>query len=293
MNNIAIGVDIGGSHITASAVDLDIRTVMRNTRMRQYVNSADEAARIINAWCDVIRSIMPSNRNDIKIGIAMPGPFDYEKGISYITGLGKYENLYGLYVKELMADVLGVSPAQIRMNNDAACFLHGEMFAGAGRGSSHAIGITLGTGTGTATHHAGTTKDANLGPSPFLDSIADNYLSTRWVVGEFERLSGKKASNVEDLVLHHGTDPIVQEIFALFSRNLALLLTDFIHREKPRIVVMGGNISKASDWFLPGTQKILRDNGIGIPIMKAVLGEDATILGAASLFTSVGRILSV
>jgi glucokinase len=293
MNNIAIGVDIGGSHITASIVDLDLKTVVRHTRRRQHINSSDEAARIIKTWCEVIQSVIPPNRKNLKIGIAMPGPFDYESGVSYITGLGKYENLYGLNVKELMADVLGISATQILMNNDAACFLHGEMFAGAGRGCSSAIGITLGTGTGTAYHQMGATKDANLGPSPFLESIADNYLSTRWFVGEYERMSGKKVSNVEELVLLHQADPRVSDIFARFSKNLALLLTDFIQRENPRIVVLGGNISKASDLFLPSTETILREKSIKIPIMKAILGEDATILGAASLFTSVGKIMSV
>jgi glucokinase len=293
MNNIAIGVDIGGSHVTAAVVDLDLKTVIRNTRKRQHVNSSDEAARVINNFCSVIQSVIPPNRKNLRIGIAMPGPFDYETGISYISGLDKYEKLYGLNVKELMSDVLAISPAQIMMNNDAACFLHGEMFAGAGRGCSHSIGITLGTGTGTAIHHVGVTKDANLGPSAFLDSIADNYLSTRWFIAEYERLKGEKVANVQQLVVRHQTDPVVRDIFARFSENLAMLLTDFIRHENPRIVVMGGNISQASELFLSRTQNILLENGIKIPIMKAILGEDATILGAASLFTTAGKIMSV
>ena len=34
------------------------------------------------------------------IGFAMPGPFDYVKGICYIQGVAKYENLYGINVTE-------------------------------------------------------------------------------------------------------------------------------------------------------------------------------------------------
>jgi glucokinase len=34
------------------------------------------------------------------IGLAICGPFDYEKGISKITGLDKHESLYDINVKQ-------------------------------------------------------------------------------------------------------------------------------------------------------------------------------------------------
>ena len=37
------------------------------------------------------------------IGFAMPGPFDYVKGICYIRGVAKYENLYGINISEAIA----------------------------------------------------------------------------------------------------------------------------------------------------------------------------------------------
>ena len=42
------------------------------------------------------------------IGFAMPGPFDYVKGICYIRGVAKYENLYGINVGEAIAEALKV-----------------------------------------------------------------------------------------------------------------------------------------------------------------------------------------
>jgi glucokinase len=46
----------------------------------------------------------------VRIGISMPGPFDYENGICLIKGQNKYEALYGLYIKGLLADKLGIEP---------------------------------------------------------------------------------------------------------------------------------------------------------------------------------------
>lgn len=286
MKNYVIGVDIGGSHITAALVDLDLKTVIKNTRRRERVEANGEAGRIITQWSEVIQSLIGHTpKQELRIGIAMPGPFDYEQGISYITGLNKYESLYGLPVKELIADVVGVSKNNILLKNDAACFLHGEMFAGAGRGCSQSVGITLGTGTGTAIHRFGETHDANLGPSPFLDSIADNYLSTRWFVQEYARRTGHKTQDVQQLTSHFETDQAVRDIFNTFGSNLALLLRNFITKEKPAIAIIGGNIANAWDCFIPETQQRLASIGITVPIIRAALGEDATMLGAASLFS--------
>ena len=52
----------------------------------------------------------------------MPGPFDYEEGISYIAGNDKYEAFYGLNVKNMLADELKIKPSNILMKNDASCF---------------------------------------------------------------------------------------------------------------------------------------------------------------------------
>src|SRR5699024_1768192 len=86
------------------------------------------------------------------IALAFPGPFDYEKGISWITGLDKFEALYGLNVKELLIKSLkevkyfNYSNTQIFMHNDATSFAFGENNQSkADRGAY----FTIGTGFGS------------------------------------------------------------------------------------------------------------------------------------------------
>ena len=46
----------------------------------------------------------------------MPGPFDYVKGICYIRGVAKYENLYGFNITDAIAsslDVLMISSSDL------------------------------------------------------------------------------------------------------------------------------------------------------------------------------------
>ncbi|MDB5015066.1 MAG: hypothetical protein JWQ25_3268 [Daejeonella sp.] len=56
--------------------------------------------------------------------------------------------------------------------------------------------------------------------------------------------------------------------------------------ENPEVVVLGGNIAKAYNLFIPNTLGVLEKKSIDIPILKAILGEDAAIIGAASLWAN-------
>lgn len=283
MNNpLVAGVDIGGSHITAALVDLEVRSVLPAFSARKHINAQEDAASIIDLWCATIEAVFEARPYLPKrVGIAMPGPFDYEKGISFIKDQNKYESLYGLNVKEMLAERLGVSPAHIRLMNDAGCFLQGEVMGGAARGFKTAIGVTLGTGLGTATFHQGEAKDANLWCAPFLDGMAEDYISARWLINTYQQVSGNAVENVKGLVALISSDSRIKDIFKEFGLNLAAFLAMFVRDNNPEVIVIGGNIAKSAEWFLAHVEQALLAQSIDIPICIASLGEDAHIMGAA------------
>ncbi|WP_423146008.1 ROK family protein [Rubrolithibacter danxiaensis] len=281
-SSIVSGVDIGGSHITAALVDLESRNVLTDSYCRSSIDPAGSVDEIINDWCSVIELSFPQEITDRKVAIGMPGPFDYENGISYIKDNHKYESLYGLNVKRLMAERLSISPDNIILVNDAACFLQGEAFCGAARGYNQAIGVTLGTGLGTSKFIDGITTDGNLWCMPFKDSIAEDYISTRWFLKRFHELTGQKIGDVKELIKLYGSYSFLKDIFHEFSCNLAQFLISFIEMAKPEVIVLGGNISNAHESFLPEVEKILKENFHAIPVELSKLKEEAAILGAAS-----------
>lgn len=284
-DSFVLGIDIGGSHLTAALVNEATRTFVPDSYVRMRVNSKGSAEEIFATWTAAIEDIYKNHSvNAKRIGLAMPGPFDYTNGISLIKGLDKYEALYKLNVKEILSQKLGIPVSSILMMNDAACFLRGEVYYGAAKGYQDAIGITLGTGTGSAIHHKGITEDANLGPSPFMDSIADEYFSTRWFVKRYAEKTGEQVKDVKTMSELHGVDANVKEIFSEFVGNLVLFLEGFSRKEKPQVIVMGGNIAQSADLFLKDLVTGLTKVGVTVPIVKAQLGEEAAILGAASLF---------
>ena len=278
----ALGVDIGGSHITAAVVDMEGRSILKDSYRRSRVDSRSSAENIIDQWCATIVEAIDSGGREVNdIGIAMPGPFDYAEGISYIKQQDKYDSLYGLNVKGLLTMALS-GPSTIRFENDAACFLKGEMFAGAARSVENVLGFTLGTGLGSAVAVDGNAKDAELWNSPFKEGIAEDYLSTRWFLKRYHELSGLHIENVKQLCLSEHRD-LSREIFDEFGGNLRLFISQQIKVHHPEVIVIGGNIALAFDQF----HHHLAD--FNISTNKAVLGEEAALLGAAgSLVETVG-----
>jgi glucokinase len=283
MRDSVLGIDIGGSHMTAALVNLETRSLVQGTLQREAVNSNDTADNILACWCKVIDQVFDGAKVAEKhIGIAMPGPFDYQNGISLIQDQEKFRSLYQLDLKQELAARLHIKPSQIRFLNDAAGFLQGEVFGGAARGGKRVIGLTLGTGLGSAFLENGIAEDAALWQSPFKGGIAEDYLSTRWFIHRYFQHTGTVITGVKELTALDRLSPDVYQIFNEFGKTLAEFLSPFILKRRADVVVLGGNIANAHPHFLPALMAKLLENKIDTTIKIAELKEVASLIGAAS-----------
>ena len=285
---IALGIDIGGSHITCAPVDLRRQQITEAGLKRAYVDSAGSADEIIAAWSQVIADCCTGmNGMPVKIGIAMPGPFDYEQGISYIKDQDKYDALYGLPVKRMLAEKIGVREEDIAMSNDAVCFLQGEVKAGAGRGFEHVFGLTLGTGFGSAFAHPASVLDADLWCAPYLETQAEDYFSTRWFVRRYAELTGRQVANVKQLFELDGEGEVLHQLFTEFGNNLGNFVVPHCGEHSFEMIVIGGNISNAFSLFAEPLQAVLHQNGVGVEVRRSQLNEHAALFGTANLSTFI------
>lgn len=274
-----IGVDIGGSHITAAHVDCKSYKVIDDSLMRVRVSSMDSAAVIFDSWVDALSSLILKDEDQhIRIGIAMPGPFDYIEGISLMKNQEKYDAIYGLNVRDVLSERLNVPKDHIVFINDAEAFLRGELASGAAADFERAIGVTLGTGLGSTSSCKGEVVDVNRAFVPFLDSIAEEYISTRWFLKRYKQLTGLEAKNVEELLVIAAPE-VRDELFEEFSTNLAAFLNDFIAEEQPEVLVIGGNIARTWDYFINLLQDKIEDKTV--IIRQSQMWEDAALVGAA------------
>ena len=284
MNKWITGVDIGGSHITVCLLDAAEGRVLEHTLVRHHVDASGTAPEVIRTWAQAIRSSAELAGEPVgKIGIAMPGPFDYENGISLIKGLAKYEALYELPVKDLLAAELGIESTQIRMVNDATAYVIGECALGGAKSEDDVLGITLGTGLGSARRTQGQVTDGDLYCFPFLEKTAEEYLSTRWFLSEYQRRTGKQTHGVKDLALLAREEADVRALFEEFGSNLARVIQLRYADDLPEVVVVGGNISRAWTLFVPALKGAMPAS---TSIRPATLGESAALIGAAWLWST-------
>ncbi|SOD15350.1 ROK family protein [Pedobacter xixiisoli] len=281
-NKKLIGVDIGGSHITAGEINVKNWSVLSETRKRLRVNSHGSFESIIHSWTTFLQDFVSAdNSTEVFFGIAMPGPFDYEKGVSYIKGLSKYDSLYGRDIKQALADALSVKPANIMFRNDAEAFLHGEIMHQKLSLNGIILGITLGTGLGSAVSVNGVTRDLFRAIVPMGDGIAEDYISARWFERRFEELTKQKLESVEALV-NSGDSESKNQIIEEFSNNLGDFVNDFLKEEQGDVVVIGGNIGKSLSMFESGMSKSIENKDV--VILQASLWEDAALVGAGCLW---------
>lgn len=292
--SLAIGVDIGGSHISCAAVDLETFRIIDETRTERAVDNKAAASQIIGVWVQAISDVINKiPEGSLKgIGFGMPGPFDYVKGISYIQGVAKYENLYGSNVKEAVLEKLGFDNGfPVRFMNDVSTFAVGEALIGKASKFEKSMSVTLGTGFGSA--FISNKIPIVDGPSvpklgcvyhlPYGDNIADDYFSTRWFLGQYKTRTGRELSGVKELASRASSEKLVMDLFAEFGTNLGIFLAPWLKRFGAEIVVVGGNISHAYNLFGDIFEESLKNEGCDCGVALSVLKEDAAFIGAAYL----------
>ena len=88
-------LDVGGTQIKGAVFDEEGN---RKTDISSYPSKSRESADVIlDNFAFILRELMNTNPQAeiIGVGMAFPGPFDYEKGICQIQGLNKYDSIYG------------------------------------------------------------------------------------------------------------------------------------------------------------------------------------------------------
>lgn len=295
-NSYVIGADIGGSHITAALVDLASGAVREDRKFKEPVNAGAGAEEILSRWTVCIGNALASAGGSVAaIGIAMPGPFDYPGGISLIKGVSKYESLYGLNIREALARSLPFDGG-IWFENDASCFALGEAWSGEGAGCHRMVAVTLGTGLGgtflldNEIRHAGEgiPPEGYIYHLPYKDGIAEDYISSRWLLNEYHRRTGERLQEVKRLgELAERQDATAIALFAELGRSLAEVLAPWLAGFAAERLVIGGNIRKAHPFFMASLQQGLQKHGVGTSVHISNRGEASALSGAAWICKSI------
>ena len=133
-----IGIDLGGTKIEGIALDDNGTELIRH----RIATPRDDYAATVKAIVDLVYHIEQLTRQRGTIGIGIPG------AISPHTDRVKNANSTWLIGKPLHTDLETQLQREVRISNDANCFVVSEATDGAAAGAEIVFGVIVGTGTG-------------------------------------------------------------------------------------------------------------------------------------------------
>ncbi|MFG4002785.1 ROK family protein [Flavobacterium aquidurense] len=291
----AVGLDIGGTHITAAVIDIVNMKVVDFSLHKESFDSNMPVEEVMDIWEQAIRTSFRNSKVEKTTGLAicMPGPFDYTNGVCWIKGQSKYEHFYGLNVRDLFQDKLNLSSDfPILFENDAVCFGKGEVFKDSDNLSKKVMAITLGTGLGACFIDKGESistgnlvpKDGEIYDLPYKEGIAEDYVSARGLIAGYFALSGKKINNGLALFnLAKTGDTMAVKVFETMGEDLAAIVLPWLEKFSADSFIIGGKIANASEFFLPVFNNKIKEAGSNVTVSISTDNEIAALLGATSM----------
>ena len=266
-------LDIGGTEIKGCASD----TEGEKTRIRKFPSQARKSAeKILDNFSQICRELLKDVDGSVcGVGMAIPGPFDYQKGISRMQGLNKYDSIYGIPLEpEIKARVPELKEAQFLFLHDIEAFALGESWYGTCRWEEKILCVCIGTGAGSAfVEHRKTIKTGIGVPEngwiyrmPFRESILDDYLSVRGLERISLAVMGKAQSGRELSNLAEAGNMEAREVWRRFGADVAEGLLPVLTAYRPDLLLLGGQISKSFRWFGAQLNAVCEKRGTRIQI---------------------------
>jgi glucokinase len=297
---VALALDIGGTTIAAGLVDPDGSLIHRG--MLPTPNSP----RAEDVWVPVatlIAEAMAAAPDPLRaVGIASAGPIDMPTGTVSPINITSWR---AFPLRERVAAAVPGVP--VRLAGDGVCMAVGEHRYGAGRGARFLLGIVVSTGvggglvldgsgyggrTGNAGHVGHVVVDpdgqpCSCGGRGCVETLAAAPALVRWARGNgwdappgvgAKELAGAAASG----------DPVAVRAFRRGARALAAMIASVAAVCDLDRVVIGGGVANAGPLlFDPLCAALAEHTGLaylcGLRVLPAELGDDAGLIGAATL----------
>ena len=290
-----IGIDLGGTNVRVAKMDEDGNIVQDVIKPSHGLEGPRELIR------DTIFSCLDEIKDLDKcegIGIGAPGPIDTKRKLMSVSS-----NLVG-FKEYPIADMIEEKyKLPCFIDNDANVAGLAEALVGSGKGYPIVYYLTHSTGIGGALIINGKVVSGRLGFAGEVGNIiidrnypkinhlnagASECLASGTAIGRRAREIFKDekmgASDVFRLAKEGNTDAV--KLVDDVTRDFAQLLSSISHIVDPHCFVIGGGVSKASDYYFPILKKyynsMVHEGMRDVPILKTTLKEPG-VLGAALL----------
>ncbi len=294
-----LGIDVGGTNVKMGIVDAQGGKI--SNFYSHDTTSWRESGHFVERFGDAVALQLLAYKDVKKVGIGLPGMLDRTRTIPLeITAIPEINGVP--FVDQLMQRFPGI---QFLLENDANAAALGEFYFADDAIDENYIFITLGTGVGGAAilnrriftggngnamepghipSRNGRVLERNIGKKELLDLAHERRAA----------FTGQTALPTTDisttgLVAAAGAgDELALQIWTEVGEMLGEGLAALIKVLDINFILIGGGLSASYDFILPAINKTL-DYWLnpyykkGLAIKRATLGNDAGLLGAASL----------
>ena len=309
-----IGIDLGGTNIVAAVVDERYNIIAKAKTPTAVPRSAELIFDDIAKVCKEAVEKAGLTMNDISsVGLGTPGTVNSDGVIEFANNL----NFDNVPAKDMIIERLGDKPVYVA--NDANCAALGEAYAGCGNGAKNFIAVTLGTGVGSGVIIDGkivTGVNNAGGECGHMVIVVDGEACTCGRHGCWEAYASatalinqtKKAmEQYPDSVMHQLAkeegkvsgktafdamrrgDIAGIKVVDQYVKYVACGIINLVNALQPEIICVGGGICNEGETLLRPLRRYIEAERYSVyskiqtKILKAELGNDAGIIGAAIL----------
>ncbi len=295
-----LGIDIGGTNVKMGIVNSETGQIS-NFYSHDSV-SWRKSGHFVERLAEAIALQLYDHKHVNKVGIGLPGMIDSTRRIPVeITAIPELNGV--TLVDALEQKFSGVS---FFLENDANAAALGEFYFGEERIDESYIFITLGTGVGGAAilnkkvfkggrgnamepGHTpsinGKVLERNIGKNELLDMATKMRAA---FVGETQLPDDGTISTTGLVAAASSGDVLALQVFEKVGELLGENLCHLVAILDINLILIGGGLSASFDYILPSmtgklNQWLTKYHADGLSIKRATLGNDAGLLGAASL----------
>jgi glucokinase len=269
-NRCFLLLDVGGTFVKSVVATLQ-GELLPNTETSVPINSDGTREEIEHSFATVVangRAIAEYNGYLLAgVGIAFPGPFDYNTGISYMTH--KFAALENVCVKDFFHSLLDIGEDMpVIFMHDVTAAVLGEVSFGAAQGYKNVAVVTLGTGLGFAHTIDGKIQYSHLGSPavsiynrPYKEGVLEDYASKRGFLRSYAEVCGRELPSNLTVAMIGGMcaegDKEALRSFYNVGEILATELKPLLKEFNIECLLFGGQISRSFAYIEPALKTLL------------------------------------
>lgn len=314
MNKYSIGIDLGGTKILIGLVEKESGKVVSHIKKKTKKEKGPE--NIVRKMVEEVEELLEESGKSFteisSIGIGSAGQIDRKNGI--IIGAPNLD-CYNLNLKEILQNKFNIP---VFVGNDVEVATIGEQKFGAGKGCADFVCVFVGTGIGSAIVKNGHIIYGATGTAGELGHIIvdlngrpcacgahgclEAYASRSAIETRIEGALKKGRKSCISEYLEEGKaitssmirksiereDELVTQCVSEASEYLSGGLASVINLINPELIILGGGLIEAVDYFYKQTIKKAKSKSLPVPaekirFSKTILGDYSGVIGAALL----------